>query len=381
MTLRTQVLIIGGGPAGSSAARCLAENGIQALLVERNLSFVKPCGGGLPSTVLKEIRIPEHLERRYIEKVKIVTPHGEDIDIRLREGSIVIVERGLFDRALRDEAGMKGAELLEAEFDCFEDIGKTVTAKLKQRQSCPPLKRPDREDGSPSGAVLVKADYVIAADGVNSRTRHALNIKPSASFVTMSGKIRGELSDTCEFWFGSSHAPRCYSWVFPYGEGISAGTGAFNGAGIKGLWQEFATRRGLDTGGPIRGYRVPLWRGDLYDKGAILFVGDAAGQVMPMTFEGIYYSMKAGELAAQAIIGRRAGDYRRSWESLFRKKFRLMKNLWTYSMTCDRRIERIVGLHKLPQVSEASINFWLKKDTRKHTLLTYLNIFKRLLIS
>ena len=51
-------------------------------------------------------------------------------------------------------------------------------------------------------------------------------------------------------------------------------------------------------------YRVPVWKGDLYNKNMVIFAGDSAGQVLPLTHEGIYYAMKAGELAAIAIPGR-----------------------------------------------------------------------------
>ncbi len=52
--MKCQVLVVGGGPAGSTAARLLAEKGIETVLIEKNLSFNKPCGGGIPSAGLKE---------------------------------------------------------------------------------------------------------------------------------------------------------------------------------------------------------------------------------------------------------------------------------------------------------------------------------------
>jgi geranylgeranyl reductase len=378
MTFRTEVLIVGGGPAGSTAARFLARSGVETLLVERNFSFIKPCGGGVPSFLFSEMDIPDDSVRKRVDTIKVVSPKGDVLDIKLEGASIDIVERGSFDRSLRAEAERCGAKLLEAEFSRFSDVGKTVTAELTVQDS-------ESRNGSgiagtrSSHVVKVRADHVIAADGVNSRVRAALDIKPLPSFLTLSEKIKDERADVCEFWFGASHAPRCYSWVFPQSEGVSAGTGSFDHRGINDLWRRFVERRGLSTNGSVRGYKIPLWQGDLYTRGRIFFVGDAAGQVMPLTFEGIYYAMKSGEMAAMAIAGGKAGEYKRQWEKSFGRRFSLMKRLWAYFMKGDHRVEKIFELHRRPEVLQASMGIWLRKDLRKGSLLSYLNIFRRFL--
>jgi geranylgeranyl reductase len=355
-------LVVGGGPAGSAAARFLAAHGMDTLLVERNLSFIKPCGGGIPSTVFSEVGIPETTVKRHIHALRVVSPGGNTLDVQLDGGSIAIVERGVFDHVLRTDAQRSGARLLEAEFKCFENRGRTVTAQLVLNQ--------------PPHLMTVQADYMIAADGVNSRVRSAMDIKPSPSVFTVSEKMGGEESDACEFWFGSSHAPRCYSWVFPQERGVSVGTGAFGHAEIKSLWQRFLVRRGLRSGGPVRGYRIPVWQGDLYHSGRVLFAGDAAGQVMPFTCEGIYYAMKSGEFAAMAVLAGKAGDYRKLWEKRFQKRFALMKKLWAYFLKDDRRAEKIVQVHKRPEIREMSLALWLRKDLSRGSLLSYINIFR-----
>lgn len=365
MMLRTRALIIGGGPAGSTAARVLAGNGIDTLLVEKDFSYVKPCGGGIPSTAFDELEMPKCTVRKCADTITVVSPMGEKLDIKLTGGFLAIVERGEFDRALRAEAERSGARLLEAEFAHFENIGRTVIAQF----ALPHLSR----------FTSVEADYVVAADGVNSRVRTALNVKASPSFLALSEKIRGVDTDACEFWFGSSHAPRAYSWVFPQKDGVSAGTAALERTGLQGLLQRFLARRGLRTEGFPRGFRIPLWQGDLYNLGRILFVGDAAGQVMPFSCEGIYYSMKSGEIAAMAILDGKAEEYKTLWEKRFYRRFSLMKRLWAYFLRDDIRAEKIVRMHKRPEVQKASMALWFRKDLRKGSLLSYTNIFRRFL--
>jgi len=370
---RTKVLVVGGGPAGSTAARFLARNGVDTLLVERNFSFVKPCGGGIPSFLLQEMDLPEHPVKKYIDTIKVVSPRGDILHIPLKGGSIAIVERGEFDQVLRKEAEKSGTRLLQGEFRCFTDMSKTVTAEIATS--------PEISFLGPSSprTIHVEADYVIAADGVNSRVRSALGIKSPPSFLTLSEKIGNKDTDVCEFWFGSSHAPRCYSWVFPHREGVSVGTGTLEHARITALWKKFVERTGLHVRGPQRGYRIPLWQGDLYHLGKVLFVGDAAGQVMPSTYEGIYYAMKAGELAGTAIAREKIEDYKKLWEKGFGKRFSVMKKLWAYFMASDRRLEKMVQLHMKPEVQEASMNLWLRKDPEKGSLLTYIKIFSKFL--
>lgn len=361
--LRTQALVVGGGPAGATAARFLALGGIDAVLVERNMSFVKPCGGGIPSTAFKELDIPAHTIKRTVDKIKVVSPLANALSIDLDGGSISIVERGDFDAALRQGAAQAGASTIEGEFRHFSNIGKTITAVLSVKGE----------------EVNISADYVIAADGVNSRVRSRLDIKPLDSFLTVSEKIKGADTDSCEFWFGASHAPRFYSWVFPQKDCLSVGTGSFEPSRIRAFWDMFIKKRGLRSQGIVRGYKIPIWQGDLYNSGKILFSGDAAGQVMPLSYEGIYYAMKSGEFAARAVMEGKAGNYKKLWQKRFQRRFSIMKRLWEYFLKDDLHAEKLVQFHEKPSVQAASMSLWLKKDHDKRRLLSYINLFRKVL--
>lgn len=363
MKLSAKVLVVGGGPAGAIGARTLAEWGFEVILVERNLSFEKPCGGGVPLSAFDELGITKGVIKREVRNIRIISPIGEKVDIALRGGSLGIVARGEFDRALRSEAEKKGAQVIEGEF-------RWITTGHKEYRVETIIKGIKTE---------ITSEYVIAADGVNSRVRAAVGIKPPKALVAFSEKIKGIDTDCCEFWFGVSHAPGSYSWVFPAPEGISAGTGSPDPGKVLALYQVFRKKRGITLEGLKRVYKIPRWEGDLYNKNNIIFAGDSAGQVMPINYEGIYYAMKAGEFAARAIIEGKAINYKKMWKSSFQKKFSLMDKLGRYFLKDDASLERLVALHRRPEVQEASMRLWLRKDSGREGLQSYIRLFRKFL--
>lgn len=361
--LRTKAFVVGAGPAGSTAARFLAKEGLDTILVERDLFFIKPCGGGIPSTVFDELAIPKKAIKKEIKKIKIVSPKGDILEIELKGGSLSIVQRGEFDSILRDEAENSGAQIIKAEFEGIEEAGRQIIAKVSI-------------DGKEEH---IKTDYLIAADGVNSKVRLALGLKLPFSLYTISEKIRNMDTDSCEFWFGASHAQKSYSWVFPGAEGVSAGTGSPESYALKDLLKRFYERRKLGSGYATRMYRIPLWSGELYNKNNILFAGDAAGHVMPLIYEGMYYAMKAGEFAARAIIAGRPSDYKRLWRKRFYSRFLIMKKLCDYFLKDDSSAERLIKLYRGQEIQKVSMRLWLEKSSGKENLISFRNFFRRIL--
>lgn len=359
--MRTRVLVIGGGPAGATAARILSESGVETVLLERDLSFVKPCGGGIPSGAFEELGIPRSVIKREIRQVKLVSPTERTAEVNLEDGFIGIVERGQFDSCLRDMARASGALVMEGSFGRFVDVGREITSEIVK-------------DGTPR---TLKSDYVIAADGVNSRVLASLGIRPPETLYTLTMKVDAGTVDSCEFWLGASRAPGFYSWVFPRQEGITVGTGGFEGGKVRGYLESFIRKRRLPSNGAVRGYRIPLWGQPLFSRGRILFAGDAAGQVMPSSFEGIYYAMSAARYAAEAVIKDAPGQYERRWKRKFYKKYFLMKKLWNYFFKDDSSMEELVSLCMRPVVKEGFIRLLLDKKVGKGGMLSFFNIFRK----
>jgi geranylgeranyl diphosphate/geranylgeranyl-bacteriochlorophyllide a reductase len=363
MRLSAKVLVVGGGPSGSIAARTLAENGVDVVLLEKNLSFIKPCGGGIPYSAFDELTIPKLTIKKEVKSIRIVSPTGERVDINLKSGSLAIIQRGDFDAALRRQAEQKGAKVIQGEFT--EIINDKRYYKIQANID-------DRKSEIVTG-------YIIAADGINSRVRNALKIKPSRTIFTVSEHIKEIQTEICEFWFASSHAPNFYSWVFPSLDGISTGTGCPDPRKVNDLFEIFKKRKSINQEGQKRVYRIPIWQGNLYNKGNILFAGDSAGQVLPLAYEGIYNAMKAGEFAARAILEGKADNYKKLWKARFQKRFILMDKLGNYFLKDDASIEKLVSLHKSPDIQEASERLWLSKETSKQSLLNYIKLFGKFL--
>ena len=354
--------MIGGGPAGATAAARLAEHNADVILLEKNPSFVKPCGGGLSLSAFDRLHIPGTAIKKTVNVIRIVSPKGKIIDIDLQGRGLAIVERGEFDRILRKKAEDSGARVMKGEFLAILDDKKCrVEANIGGKR------------------YEISSEYIIASDGVNSKVRTALGIKASPSMFTISQHIKDLNVDSCEFWFGSSHAPFSYSWVFPATGGISAGTGCFTAGAVNALFEKFKVRRGITGTGQQRIYRIPVWKGDLYNKNMVIFAGDSAGQVLPLTYEGLYYAMKAGELAAMAVLEDRVDNYRKKWQSRFQKRFSLMARLGNYFLKDDASAEKLVSLHRRPEIQEASLLLWLRKDSSKKGLASYIDLFGKFL--
>lgn len=363
MKQTSNVIVVGGGPAGATAARFLAQHGLEIIMLEKNLSFRKPCGGGVPTSIFDELDIPKEKNTRIVHHIRIISPKGEEVLLPLKDTQLAFIERGEFDRTLRRLASEQNAHIIEGECLGIVPGRKYITVHARINESL----------------TSITAEYVIAADGVTSTVRRMLGLKPQRSLYTASEHIEARHARQCEFWFGSSHAPGFYSWVFPSGGGTAIGTGCLNPNMLIQCLHVFKKRTGITKNGSRRIYRIPFWEGGLYNRGNILFAGDAAGQVVPLTYEGIYYAMKAGEFAATAVCDRKAGNYKKMWNARFQKRFFLLNNLRKYFLKDDLSAERLVAIHKRREIWEASLNLWMCRDASMKSLARYMKFFRKFL--
>jgi geranylgeranyl reductase len=338
------VIVVGGGPSGAIAARELANKGIDVALIEKNLSFEKPCGGGLFLHAFDEFDIPKSLITKHVTNIEIVSPSKETSTVDISEYPVGVVHRREFDSKLRSMATDAGAKLLEGKvFDAAVDGGKVLVR----------VHRKNNED------ITLVSKFIIAADGVNSTIRKKLLGAPPSRILTYYADIKNEESDSCQFWFGSDIAPRHYAWIFPHYRGINIGLTNDDMGHIGSYFKSFLNKASFKQYSPKpKGYFIPYWKKQVLYKDGVFYTGDSASLVMPFTYEGIYYAMKSGRLAARAIIANAPIQYEKDWNELYLKKFRFLRLLQTVFLKNDWLASKMSALYKNPRFQKAAIGYW-----------------------
>lgn len=315
---KNQVLIIGGGPAGSTAAYFLAKKGIDVTLIDKDKwPRDKVCGGGLTTNclpILKKMGVLEAVDRRADFKFSgyvIFAPDGEQIKapVRQRNGDgtstkvpyCYVIRRHYFDQIMLDKAEEAGAKIFtETEAGEVSLVDKFLV-KEKNGKS-------------------FEADILIVADGSGGPiTRQFHKNIHKGSAIAIRGYYSGvrNMTDILEF-FLDSELGFGYGWLFPMGNGranVGAGLDAAylkkRGKNIRQVFEEMlekphvkaklaeATLEGKLEAFPLRmGFDKTAFRHD-----RVLFVGDSAKLIYPLSGEGIAYALQSAEIAAGVIAG------------------------------------------------------------------------------
>ena len=150
------VIVVGGGPAGATAATDLARTGRSVLLLDR-AGRIKPCGGAVPPRLLDDFEIPPHLVVAQVNKARMVSPTARNVDMPIESGFVGMVDREVFDEWLRERARLAGCTRIHGECVGIErlDDGGYV---LRYRPSA----AASRQEST------LRARTVIGADGAAS---------------------------------------------------------------------------------------------------------------------------------------------------------------------------------------------------------------------
>ena len=380
------VVVVGGGPAGATAANDLARAGFSVCLLDR-AGRTKPCGGAIPPRLIADFEIPESLLVARANAARMVAPSGRRVDMPIKDGFIGMVDREHFDEWLRERAAASGAVRLRGKFKRLSrDADGTSIVHFQQ---------PAPGGDGPAGRAL-RARIVIGADGARSEVArqgvpHATRGRCVFAYhevVRTPAVLPPDGCDAarCEVHYQGVLSPDFYGWVFPHGDTISVGSGSadkgFSLRGAVGLLRHGAGLADAPTlrreGAPIPMKPLPRW-----DNGRdVMLVGDAAGVVAPASGEGIYYAMASARMAAQAVErtlrsgdARALGDARRSFMRAHGRVFWILGMMQRFWYSSDRRRERFVGICRDPDVQQLTFDAYMHKRLARRRPLAHVRIF------
>lgn len=302
---RYDVIVVGGGPAGVSAAKASGKAGAKTLLLEKSPAIManKPCGQAVSQETLQTAEVkPEPtivLHRAY---AIVYAPNLNYVKID-RIG--FLIDKSRFLQYIAAQAAEHGVEIhvREEALDIkVEDGGVKVKTNRGEYE----------------------ASIVIGADGYNSTVARSLGITeksepiPTLQYLMVNCSIK--YPDAVRFFLGNNVAPGGYAWIFPQNEKIAEVGIGVRGANAKEYLDAFVKRFSDELGKAqiidYRGAPVPI--GGLISelvRDRVVLIGDAAGTVIPLTGAGIHSSIAAG-LAAGKVAGEAALEGNVSREGL-----------------------------------------------------------------
>ncbi len=377
-------VVVGGGPAGATAATGLARSGRSVLLLDRD-GRIKPCGGAIPPRLIRDFGIPDSLLVARVKSARVVSPSSREVDMPIDGGFVGMVDRDVFDEWLRARAASAGAERRSG---TFVGLSRTAdgTAEVHYRP---------RAAARGAAPVRVRARAVIGADGANSAVaRQALPGAARVPHVFAYHEIvrsppegaAGFEGARCDVIYRGSLSPDFYSWIFPHGETTSVGTGsAHKGFSLRGAVASLRESTGLAGVETLRceGAPIPLRPRRVWDNGRdVLLAGDAAGVVAPASGEGIYYAMVGGSLAAEAVEAlletgdcRALATARRRFMKTHGKVFWILGIMQRFWYANDRRRERFVSICADPDVQQLTWQAYMNKELVRARPAAHARIF------
>jgi geranylgeranyl reductase family protein len=299
-------IVVGAGPAGSTAARLLSQGGASVLLLDKH-SFPrdKPCGGGvtLRAASVQDLDLSSVIERT-IYGARFSLRLGSSFERRFHQPLTYMTQRCRLDEHLARQAAVSGADFHDGE--AVRSVEGAGERSRGQRLTV-------RTDKSTyTGRVLIGADgangVTARASGLQSRFEEAVALEGNIPFAR---DIPADWREYVGIDLGGLAGG--YGWVFPKAEHLNLGVGAWKYAGftLRPKLAELSHRYGFDPTAleNLRGHHLPVRiHGSPIASGSVALAGDAAGLIDPLSGEGIHMAFASGRLAAEHALWYLSGE-------------------------------------------------------------------------
>ena len=341
------VLVVGAGPAGLTAAQRLSEQGWSVAVLEEHAQIGSPvnCSGVLGIEAFERFHLPSELIRHTLSRLEFISPRGLRWEFEMPRALAHVVVRAELDRHLGERALNAGVTVL---------LGHRVTAVTPVTGGVDVTV----SEGEPAVERALASRAVVVATGAGMPLLNKLGFNDVPSRLL---GVQAELplpARQVEVYFGQKWAPEGFAWVVPLGRGRAKVGLLCRRDGPRTL-RHFLSRADLveradGPPGRIQCSVLPLGFLKQSFGDRILVVGEAAGHIKTTTCGGIYYSMLTAELAAEILDSSLAEDrldaaalsaYEHRWRDLLQNEIETgLKLRRSFKLMSDWGIERLMSL-------------------------------------